>query len=224
MVVFMQWVRKRHYILATLYVIALASFITFVSTISIAIQKQPSLIVTTTCFESVTATLRVTTTECAQGLVPLGSDKLVAIPDSSGVVTQLHPLLLARFTAAAEVARREGVHLYLTSGFRTKERQLELYQREIMIRGSETEAAKWVLPPWYSHHPQGLALDINYPQDPEGAAWLERHGSRFGLCRVYANEWWHFEGVIAPGQACPPLQESAISDIDPSSIKLSPDQ
>ena len=64
-----------------------------------------------------------------------------------------------------------------------------------------------------SHHPQGLAIDVNYPGDKLGALWLEENGSRFGLCRVYANEWWHFEGVIAPGQACPPLAPNALVDL-----------
>jgi hypothetical protein len=54
-----------------------------------------------------------------------------------------------------------------------------------------------------------LALDINYPA---GAAWLESNGARFGLCRVYGNEWWHFEGVIAPGQPCPAMAQNALVD------------
>lgn len=220
----MRWVRKRHFILATLFVVALASLFTFFATVATSIQKVPVVTAPTTCFESSTATLRVTISQCAPTLISLGNSNLTPLVDSSGVVSELHPILLARFMAAAEVAQREGVHLYITSGFRTSERQLVLYKREIAARGSETEAAKWVLPPWYSHHPQGLALDINYPGDPLGAAWLEKNGARYGLCRVYGNEWWHFEGVIAPGQACPSLQESAISNIDPSSIKLSPDQ
>jgi LAS superfamily LD-carboxypeptidase LdcB len=88
-----------------------------------------------------------------------------------------------------------------------------LFDREVVIRGSETEAAKLVLPPQFSHHPQGLAIDVNYPGDKLGAYWLERHGSRFGLCRVYANEWWHFEGVIAPGERCPALAPNALVDV-----------
>ena len=198
MVVFMQWVRKRHYIVAALLTVALASLITFFSTVIIAIEdtgvlnQEPP--VTLTCFESSTATMRVTTQPlCPDGLISLGSGPLIAQPDSSGVVIEIHPLLVARFEAAKIAARIEGVTLYITSGLRTKERQMYLYKKEIAIRGSETEAAKWVLPPWYSHHPQGLALDVNYPGDKAGAAWLEVHGARFGLCRMYLNEWWHFD-------------------------------
>ncbi len=31
------------------------------------------------------------------------------------------------------------------------------------------EAAKWVLPPQFSHHPQGLAIDVNYPDGSQPA-------------------------------------------------------
>jgi hypothetical protein len=27
----------------------------------------------------------------------------------------------------------------------------------------------------------------------EGARWLEEHGGRYHLYRIYDNEWWHFE-------------------------------
>jgi hypothetical protein len=71
-----------------------------------------------------------------------------------------------------------------------------------------------VLPPQFSHHPKGLAIDVNYPGDKAGTYWLETNGSRFGLCRVYANEWWHFEGVVAPGGICPALGANALVDIE----------
>ena len=37
---------------------------------------------------------------------------------------------------------------------------------------------------------RGLALDV---RPTEGARWLEQHGGRYGLYRIYDNEWWHFE-------------------------------
>lgn len=43
----------------------------------------------------------------------------------------------------------------------------------------------------------GLALDV---RPTEGARWLEQHGGRYGLYRVYDNEWWHFE-YRTPGRA-----------------------
>jgi D-alanyl-D-alanine dipeptidase len=151
--------------------------------------------------------------ECPQGYLFLGDGGLSESATASGVVEELHPQLEERFNTARLFAAEDGISLVITSGFRTLERQAFLYQREVRIRGSESEAAKWVLPPQSSHHPMGLAIDVNYPKDRPGALWLERHGWRFGLCRVYANEWWHFEAVSAPGVKCPPLAPDARVDL-----------
>jgi len=151
---------------------------------------------------------------CPAEFVSLGDAPLTESRTATGEVVELNPLLSARFAMAQSFAKADGIKLTLTSGFRSLERQQMLFDREVAIRGSETEAAKWVLPPQFSHHPQGLAIDVNYPGDRAGALWLERNGARFGLCRVYANEWWHFEGVIAPGQRCPAMAPNALVDIE----------
>lgn len=166
------------------------------------------------CFDTVTATVQVNSDEiCPTGLIFLGNSALQQISDSQSATTELHPILLQRFNAAYLAAKREGVNMYITSGFRSLSRQELLFEKAVDKYGDETEAAKWVLPAPYSHHPQGLAIDVNYPGDRSGAQWLELNGSKFGLCRVYANEWWHFEGVIAPGEPCPPLAPNALVDL-----------
>jgi hypothetical protein len=173
-------------------------------------QELPSIV----CFDVESRiTLAVTEPSCPPDFIFLGDSPLVEISDANGVAAELHPLLLTRFSVAQSFARADGVELSLTSGFRSLTRQQMLFDREVVIRGSESEAAKWVLPPKFSNHPRGLAIDVNYPDGREEALWLERNGSRFGLCRVYANEWWHFEGVIAPGQACPDPAPNALIDL-----------
>jgi D-alanyl-D-alanine dipeptidase len=173
-------------------------------------QELPSIV----CFDVESRiTLAVTEPSCPQDFIYLGDGPLAEITDANGAAAELHPLLLTRFSVAQSFARADGVELLLTSGFRSLSRQQMLFDREVVIRGSETEAAKWVLPPKFSNHPRGLAIDVNYPDGREEALWLERNGSRFGLCRVYANEWWHFEGVIAPGQACPDPAPNALIDL-----------
>ena len=175
------------------------------------IVAQP---ISLSCFDTATATVQVTEEEiCPIGFISLGDTALLQITDSQSVTTEIHPILLQRFEAAYIAAKREGVNLYITSGFRSLSRQEVLFERAVKKYGDETEAAKWVLPAPYSHHPQGLAIDVNYPGDRPGAKWLELNGSRFGLCRVYANEWWHFEGVIAPGEDCPALAPNALVDL-----------
>ncbi len=152
--------------------------------------------------------------QCPPDFLSLGNQALTESATALGIVEEIHPELQQRFNTAQLFAARDGVALLITSGFRSLERQKFLYDREVQLRGSETEAAKWVLPPQSSHHPKGLAIDVNYPMDPTGAMWLERNGWRFGLCRVYANEWWHFEAVIAPGERCQALAPDARVDLE----------
>lgn len=159
-------------------------------------------------------TLTTAKSSCPLSMRSLGNGPLTESATAAGEVLELHPLLTARFSAAASFAAADGVKLYISSGFRSRERQEILFAEAVRKYGSESEAAKWVLPPQFSHHPQGLAIDVNYPGDKPGALWLEKNGSRFGLCRVYANEWWHFEGVIAPGERCPRLAPNALVDFN----------
>ena len=160
------------------------------------------------CADSVNYKLRKTDAwlGCRTDEISLGAGAL-ALPWEP--VSDIHPYLDARFKVAQAVAKAEGVTLYIGSGYRSKARQSYLFERAKKKYGSYEKAAKWVLPSDISHHPMGLALDINYPKDPAGAAWLERNGAMFGLCRLFANEWWHFESPIAPGESCPPLLPDA---------------
>ena len=174
-------------------------------------QELPSII----CFDVESRiTLAQTEASCPAKFLFLGDSPLTEITDIKGVAVELHPLLATRFSVAQSFARADGVELSLTSGFRSLDRQEILFEAAVRKYGSESEAAKWVLPPQFSHHPRGLAIDVNYPDGRAEALWLERNGSRFGLCRVYANEWWHFEGVIAPGQACPEPAPNALIDLE----------
>ncbi len=126
----------------------------------------------------------------------------------------LNPFLKARFLAAQAAAKKARRSLVITSGFRSYAVQAALFKAAIKKYGSEAAAAKSVLPPDVSHHPWGLALDINYPNDPISTKWLEINGYKYGLCRVYKNEWWHFEGVTAPGSRCPALHPDATRDLE----------
>lgn len=210
----MRWVASkhltRHIALAVVVGPLLAGLFTYFSIGSISVE--PLVRQMRSCFEVNSATIRVTSHKnCPADLVDLGSEKLSE--SATGYIFDIHPLLRARFEAAQASAKLVGVHLYITSGFRSEDRQADLFAEAVEKYGSESEAAKWVLPPQFSHHPDGLAIDVNYPGDRAGAKWLESNGSRFGLCRVYANEWWHFEGVIGPGEICPEMAPNALVDM-----------
>ena len=132
-----------------------------------------------------------------------------AIPHSLTRPKVIDKQFMYRFKAAQAAAKKDGQILYIASGFRTLSRQDNLFTQAVKRYGTATEASKWVAPPLLSHHPWGIAIDVNYPDDPVGAGWLEINGSKFGLCRMYENEWWHFEPRIAPGWKCPALVKDA---------------
>jgi hypothetical protein len=160
------------------------------------------------CMNKITFEVRVTNTvkKCVATELSLGATE---IKHGLNYPTKINSQLMVRFIAARAAAEREGQKIYIASGFRTLERQEYLLATAVKKYGSEAEAAKWVAPPYVSHHPWGLAIDVNYPNEPVGAGWLEVNGARFGLCRIYENEWWHFEPVIAPGGTCPGLLADA---------------
>ena len=148
---------------------------------------------------------------CEKTEVSLGAG---AISRSLIRPNQVDKQLMNRFKAAQAAAKKDGQALYIASGFRSLERQKVLFAQAVRKYGSATEASKWVAPPLVSHHPWGVAIDVNYPDEPVGAGWLEVNGSKFGLCRVFENEWWHFEPVIAPGWKCPALVPDATFSVD----------
>jgi len=148
---------------------------------------------------------------CRAGESSLGA---TAIKRPTKRPTDLNPFLKTRFLAAQAMAKRARRSLVITSGFRSYALQAALFAAAVKKYGSEAEAAKSVLPPDSSHHPWGLALDINYPNGAFSAKWLEVNGYKYGLCRVYKNEWWHFEGTTAPGHRCPAMHPDATWDLE----------
>jgi D-alanyl-D-alanine carboxypeptidase len=165
------------------------------------------------CMNKKTLTLRISNVikRCEKTEVSLGEGP---IPRSLIRPSALDKQVMYRFKAAQAAAKKDGQALYIASGYRSLARQKVLFANAVKKYGSAAEASKWVAPPLLSHHPWGIAIDVNYPNEPVGAGWLEVNGSKFGLCRVYENEWWHFEPVIAPGWKCPALVKDATFSID----------
>ena len=119
------------------------------------------------------------------------------LPDGVGVfdtvhagVTRLDSALVDALRRAAKDAARAGIDVMVTSGWRSKEYQEQLFRDALATYGTEDRAAEWVAPPGTSAHESGDAVDIG-PLAAE--TWLARHGDAYGLCQVYRNEPWHFE-------------------------------
>ncbi|MFC4128672.1 M15 family metallopeptidase [Nocardia rhizosphaerae] len=151
----------------------------------------------------VTSTAAVAVTAIGAGVggtAPGPADPRAQFQSAAGTEGLDPPLALA-YTLAEQQAHTEGIPLSITSGHRTHAQQDALWQDGLATYGSPGEARRWVLPPEESTHVSGHAVDVG---PWEGAAWLETNGNRWGLCRTFDNEWWHFELVTAPGAPCPP--------------------
>jgi hypothetical protein len=108
--------------------------------------------------------------------------------------------LRARLKRATAAAARDGITVSVTSGRRSVAKQRKLLNEAIAKYGSRKAAMRWVLPPEYSAHVKGRAVDIG----PRAAmSWMNKNGWRYGICRRYDNEPWHFEALTSPGTKCP---------------------
>ena len=108
----MQWVAKQHVPITTIFISLAVGILSAIGTGSITIE--PDLPPTLSCFDSSSATIRVTIlNECQQPLLSLGNSRLEESVTADGFVDSLHPLLQARFDAARVSAELENVHLYM---------------------------------------------------------------------------------------------------------------
>ncbi len=104
-------------------------------------------------------------------------------------------------------AASHGLTIGIASGFRTAERQAQLFAEAVAKYGSEAEARKWVAPPGSSMHNKGLAADLS--GSPEALAYAHQHAAEFGLTFPMGNEPWHIEPTGARGSAGSAKQEQA---------------
>ena len=100
------------------------------------------------------------------------------------------------------------------SGYRSKERQQELYEAE--LEENNSDSSDLVSKPGYSEHQTGYAIDIKITRDGENIdfdgsgdySWLAKNGYKYGFVQRYEkdkaditgidNEPWHFRYVGTP--------------------------
>ena len=100
----------------------------------------------------------------------------------------MRPDVARAFDRMAAAARGAGVHLIVTSGYRSDAEQAELYKRH--------PDPKWVAPPGRSLHRLGTELDLG---PPSAYGWLARNAGRFHFVKRYAWEPWHFGYTLNAG-------------------------
>lgn len=117
-------------------------------------------------------------------------------PDSfSGMQPEFSGSLEQLFASAPPEIREQ---LRVGSGYRSPERQAELYQDALKKYGSAEKARKWVAPPGNSQHNHGAAADLKY-LSKEAREWVRANAGRFGLAFPLGNEPWHIELASARG-------------------------
>jgi Transglycosylase SLT domain/D-alanyl-D-alanine carboxypeptidase len=108
----------------------------------------------------------------------------------------MRPDVAEAFDRMAAAARRDGISLVITSGFRSDAEQAELFE--------QNPDPTWVAPPGKSLHRCATELDLG-PASAYG--WLARNAPRFGFVKRYSWEPWHFGYTRGP----PPCSEAANS-------------
>ena len=147
--------------------------------------------------------VRISGVHCGRGNFYLGYGPL---NKGKSRPAQLDPLLKNRIRAVQLSATAKGFSVGVTSGWRSLNDQQRIYNNAVKLY--KNQADRWALPPEKSMHPWGLAVDLHFGSQA-AANWFKQNSWTFGLCRVYKNEWWHFEPVIAPGGKCPRLKVNA---------------
>jgi soluble lytic murein transglycosylase-like protein len=93
----------------------------------------------------------------------------------------MRPDVAQAFDRMEAAARRAGVALVVTSGFRSNAEQAALF--------AQRPDPKWVAPPGRSLHRLGTELDLG---PPAAYAWLAANARRFGFVQRYSWEPWHY--------------------------------
>lgn len=115
-------------------------------------------------------------------------------PDSFTGMNGDFSAALARIFAEAPDEVRSG--LRVSSGYRSEDRQAQLWADAVKKYGSEAEARKWVAPPGRSQHNHGNAADLKY-LSTAAKEWVRANASRYGLAFPLSNEDWHVELAAA---------------------------
>lgn len=133
---------------------------------------------------------------------------LIELKNGHAVDRRAYPALQAMM----DDARSQGLSPLICSSYRTREKQQELYTRQVsayMERGYERkealkEAGKWVARPGHSEHQTGLALDIvsqayqlldkNQENTPE-QRWLMKNAYRYGFILRYPEDKTQLTGI-----------------------------
>ena len=95
-------------------------------------------------------------------------------------------------TKLQQLINASGGRIFLVSGYRSVERQQQLFNAAVKKYGSAQAARKWVAPPGKSNHNHGIAADLG-----GDLALAHKLAPQFGLRFPMAHEKWHIEPADA---------------------------
>lgn len=116
--------------------------------------------------------------------------------------TGLRDDVLAAYNDLRAKAAAEKVTLCLEDGKRSTRQQQAVFDDYVKRFGSREVAREHALPAGESNHEKGIAVDV---QPLSAASWIERSAGKYGWCRRYENEPWHFEYSTEYPKGCPAL-------------------
>lgn len=155
-----------------------------------------------------------------EGVKLLLVNKVYPLPADYGAEDPEARAALDEMIAAAA---KDGINLFIVSGFRSYETQEAIYNRYVSQWGQEytdTISAR----PGHSEHQAGLAYDLNSLEsafkNTEEYAWLEEHCAEYGFilryledktwATGYAHEPWHYR-YIGDAALAKKIMESGLS-------------
>lgn len=134
------------------------------------------------------------------------ANKTYSLPSTYG--NGLTAETLSAFNTMAAAAKKDGLNIYISSGFRSYSRQKAIYKNYVN-RDGVAKADTYSARAGYSEHQSGLAFDVNiissaFAGTPE-AIWLADNCYRYGFILRYPQgktnetgyiyEPWHFRYV-----------------------------
>ena len=95
---------------------------------------------------------------------------------------------MSAFDTMKKAAAKDGINLFIVSGFRSYSYQATLYQRYV-ARSGQAEADRYSARPGHSEHQTGLALDLNSADSSfagtKEAVWLAKNSYKYGFIVRY---------------------------------------
>lgn len=84
--------------------------------------------------------------------------------------------------------------VWITSGYRSPQRQQQLWDQALAKYGDPEIADNWVARPGHSNHGKGIAADLGFA-DSATRQWVHDNAGRFGLHFPMGWEPWHIEPI-----------------------------